>query len=302
MKRLVGTIFAALMCVPLLAGCASARSGETPPGGEPPHNPAAPPVAGPGPGGVSPAIGLVNLWRVSGAEGEAADTWLRLDAQEFQLWRDCGMITGSWKASSGLFLAAAWGAMGDCATGSLPFVPWLEDVTGYAATAGGFKLSDSAGRVLASLTGDGAPQPIPAAAEFYTKPPRITPELQKALRTPSKLAAQLTPATVQTLLGTWVPVAYAVKTNPHVTFTDNGRWTGSDGCNGAQGRWVVGRDGELLTTSGPSTLIGCEGAPVPAWVAQATAAGFDRAGSDAARLLLFDRDGNEIGRLKRGSF
>ena len=75
----------------------------------------------------------MNLWRVAGAEGEAADTWLRLDAQEFQLWRDCGMITGSWKASAGLFLAAAWGAMGDCANGSMPDVPWLERASGFVA-------------------------------------------------------------------------------------------------------------------------------------------------------------------------
>jgi hypothetical protein len=294
MKRLARTIAAAFLCVPLLAGCAS-PPGAPAPGGEPPRNPDAPPAVGPGAGGVSPAIGLVNLWRVSGAEGEASDTWLRLDAQEFQLWRDCGMITGSWTASSGLFLAAAWGAMGDCATGSMPSVPWLEQVTRYTATASGFDLVDSSGQAVATLAVDGAPKPIATAAEFFARPPQITPEVKEAFRTPSPLPGGVKPASADALAGTWVPVAYVVKTDPHVTFSTDGRWEGSDGCNGGQGRWVVGEDGGLLTTSGPSTLIGCEGAPVPTWVAQATTAGFDR-----DWLLLFDRDGNEIGRLERG--
>jgi heat shock protein HslJ len=240
-------------------------------------------------------VGLVNLWRVAGAEGEAADTWLRLDARQFQLWRDCGMITGSWTASAGLFLAAPWGTMGDCATGSMPVVPWLERASGYVATPGGFDLVDASGHALAVLTIDGAPDPIATAAEFYAQAPQITPETTKAFRTPSALATGLTAATAEALLGTWVPVAYAVKTNPHVTFTADGRWTGSDGCNDGGGRFAVGGGGMLLSTAGPSTLIGCEGAPVPTWVAQATSAGFDK-----DWLLLFDLDGNEIGRLDRG--
>ncbi|HEY9523474.1 MAG TPA: hypothetical protein VIR33_09545 [Thermopolyspora sp.] len=244
---------------------------------------------------MSPALGLVNLWRVTGAEGEAADTWLRLDAQEFQLWRHCGMITGSWKASSGLFLAAAWGAMGDCANGSRPTIPWLERVSGFVAISGGYNLVDASGHTVAALTIDGAPKPIPTSAEFFTQPPPITEAVEKAFRTPSPLPAGVKPATADALLGTWVPVAYAVKTDPHVTFTTDGRWEGSDGCNGGGGRFALGERGMLLTTAGPSTLIGCEGAPVPAWVAQATSSGFDR-----DWLLLFDLDGNEVGRLERG--
>lgn len=292
MKRLALTIAALLLCAPLMAGCAPGSPGSA---GDLPRNPDAPPVAGPGAGGASPALGLVNLWRVAGAEGEPADTWLRLDSQEFQLWRDCGMITGSWKAGQGHFLAAAWGAMGDCAIGTMPEVPWLDRASRYVAAAGGYNMVDSGGHVVATLTIDGAPQPIATAAEFFAKAPQITPDVKKAFRSPSKLAAGLTPVSTDALLGKWVPVAYAVKTDPHVVFTADGRWKGSDGCNGGAGRWVVGEGGELLATTGPSTLIGCEGAPVPTWVGQATTAGFDK-----GWLLLFDTDGNEIGRLERG--
>ncbi|HEY8721416.1 hypothetical protein [Pengzhenrongella sp.] len=48
----------------------------------------------------------LNLWRVSDAAGEAPDTWLRIDLGEFQLWRHCGMISGSWSATDTLFLTS----------------------------------------------------------------------------------------------------------------------------------------------------------------------------------------------------
>ena len=111
------------------------------------------------------------------------------------------MITGSWTATAGLFLAAPWGTMGDCATGSMPVVPWLERASGYVATPGGFDLVDASGHALAVLTIDGAPDPIATAAEFYAQAPQITPETTKAFRTPSALATGLTAATAEALLG-----------------------------------------------------------------------------------------------------
>jgi heat shock protein HslJ len=185
--------------------------------------------------------------------------------------------------------------MGDCASGSMPEVPWLERVSGFVAVSGGYELVDASGHTVAALTIDGAPKPIATAAEFFAQPPPITPEVTKAFRTPSPLPAGVEPATAEALLGTWVPVAYQVSTDPHVTFTADGRWKGSDGCNGGGGRFAVGDAGMMLTTAGPSTLIGCEGAPVPTWLGQATSAGFDR-----GWLLLFGLDGNEVGRLDRG--
>ena len=58
----------------------------------------------------------------------------------------------------------------------------------------------------------------------------------------------------------------------------------------------MGQGGEFLATSGPSTLIACEGAPVPAWVGQAATVGINSDGW----LLLFDTAGHEVGRLERG--
>ena len=284
--RLLAVPLAAIL---LLAGCA----GEAPGGGDP--NPDAPPLMGEPVDGESAALGLVNLWRVTGAEGEGEKTWLRLDAQELRLWRDCGMIMGSWRATDTLLLASVYGTSGGCSTGEMPVVDWLDDVAGFAATADGYDLIAQDGEVVASLSIDGAPDPIPTAAEFYTQPPEITEEVRAQFRAAAKLPPELTPASADTLLGRWIPVAYAVSTDPHVVFEDDGTWTGSDGCNGGSGRWAVSESGEFLATSGPSTLIYCEGAPVPSWVAQATSAGMNADGW----LLLFDASGNEIGRLTR---
>jgi hypothetical protein len=279
----------ALAALILLTGCAGQPGGPSGP------NPDAPPMMGVPADGESEAIGLVNLWRVTGAVGEEDPAWLRLDAGEFQLWRSCGMIVGSWRASDTLFLAAPFGGMGDCVSTTMPVIGWLERASGFEITPDGYDLVDAAGTVVASLSIDGAPEPIPTAAEFYAQPPEITPQVHEYFQAAAALPAGLTSVTDVALEGKWVPVAYAVSTDPHVLFEADGTWTGSDGCNGGQGRWAVGAAGEFLATSGPSTLIGCEGAPVPSWVAQATSAGINADGW----LLLFDAAGTEVGRLER---
>jgi hypothetical protein len=279
----------ALAALILLTGCAGQPGGPSGP------NPDAPPMMGVPADGESEAIGLVNLWRVTGAVGEEDPAWLRLDAGEFQLWRSCGMIVGSWRASDTLFLAAPFGGMGDCVSTTMPVIGWLERASGFEITPDGYDLVDAAGTVVASLSIDGAPEPIPTAAEFYAQPPEITPQVHEYFQAAAALPAGLTSVTDVALEGKWVPVAYAVSTDPHVLFEADGTWTGSDGCNGGQGRWAVGAAGEFLATSGPSTLIGCEGAPVPSWVAQATSAGINADGW----LLLFDAAGTEVGRLGR---
>jgi hypothetical protein len=177
----------------------------------------------------------------------------------------------------------------------MPEVGWLEQASGFEITPDGYDLVDTSGAVVASLSIDGAPEPIPTAAAFYAQPPELTPQVHEYFQAAAALPSGLNPATDAAIEGKWVPVAYVVSTDPHVLFEADGTWTGSDGCNGGQGRWAVGAAGEFLATSGPSTLIGCEGAPVPSWVAQATAAGINADGW----LLLFDAAGAEVGRLER---
>ncbi len=276
------------MFVLVLTACAQVPGGQVDPSSDSPL------PASPHAGAESAAIGLVNIWRVSGAEGETTDTWLRLDAPEFQLWRDCGMIQGSWGASESLFLASTDAASGECVTGAtLPRVAWLESVTGYRAQGAGWELNDANGAVVATLTIDGKPDAIPTAAEFYTEPPVITDAMREELRQPAALPEGSSPATPENLVGRWLPVAISGATDPHVLFAADGTWTGSDGCNGGQGRWGADGAGGLLTTSGASTLMACDGAPVPFWVAEARLASVD-----GGVLRLLDAGGSELGELK----
>lgn len=73
-----------------------------------------------------------------------------------------------------------------------------------------------------------------------------------------------------TLVGTWViDETFTSPEQPFIDFADDGSWTASDGCNRVQGTWELGEEGALTTTSGPSTLMACDGAQLPLAVAQA---------------------------------
>lgn len=247
-------------------------------------------------GDGSGAIGLVNLWRVSGAEGESPDTWLRLDAGEFQLWRACGMLSGSWAASATRLVAAVNSAGDACAPGEdWMKIGWLDAASSYRHTASGVALVDRDGHDLATLTIDGAPKSVDTVDASYAKPPVVTDAVRDAFRTPTALPGSLAPATTASLLGTWVPASGAMATNPNATFAADGSWTGMDGCNGGGGRWAVDAGGWFLTTASLSTQIGCDGAPIPAMVGATSRVAFD-----GATLVLLGHDGHEEGRLARG--
>jgi heat shock protein HslJ len=94
-------------------------------------------------------------------------------------------------------------------------------------------------------------------------------------------------ATAEQLVGTWVVDAtFDVPTQPFLTLVGDGSWTGSDGCNGVQGTWAVAAGGELTVEAGPSTLIYCDGKPLPRLFASAR-----RASVAEGTLTLSDASG-----------
>lgn len=121
----------------------------------------------------------------------------------------------------------------------------------------------------------------------------IDENVRAAFRQAAELPELLEPASAAKLHGAWIPVDAPDAIDPHVEFSESGDWTGSDGCNGSRGRWTIEGGGELLTTSGPHTLIGCDNVPVPDWVSSARLAGFD-----GDELVLLDVSGAELGRLR----
>lgn len=125
--------------------------------------------------------------------------------------------------------------------------------------------------------------------------PSVTrPPTPKAADLPSGLE----PVTAKTLVGLWVPLELPPDATQGASFLDvddDGSFVASDGCNATFGAWTVGGGGALAVESGPSTLIACPGAPVPAWFATATAAGLDK----DRKLVLVGEDGKQH-RLERG--
>ncbi|GEL93963.1 META domain-containing protein [Cellulomonas composti] len=249
--------------------------------------------AGDGPGGgEGDAADLVGMWKVADAQGEGDATWLRMDVVELRLLRDCGVLSGSWRSADDTFLGVTDGWPAECGDDE-PAVPWLADAVAFRVSDDTVALLGEDGAVVATLTHDGAPDPSDVWTEDDTSVPTPDADTLAALvDEPAAVPSGMTAATSEGIVGAWVPEGLTVSTEPGVTFDENGTYSASDGCNGSGGRWAVGDDGRFLATSGASTMMGCEGAPVPSWVAGASRAAFD-----GQTLVLLDADGTELGRL-----
>lgn len=244
------------------------------------------------PSDLPSALGLVNLWRVSGAPGESDQTWLRLGAGDLQVWRECGYFSGEWGAAGSRFVGSAMMAHSQGCWVENPSVEWLLDVTEFEANDGGYDLKDSEGNVVASLSIDGAPVPSTPDEELVAGPPEITDDVRAHFSTP-KLPDGVTPATQVDLQGKWIPAVGTFATDPHVHVYSNGRWATTDGCNRMDGRMLVGAGGTTYFEGGPMTAMACEGAPVQSWLFKGAAMGTTSAGD----LVIVDRSGEEVARM-----
>jgi heat shock protein HslJ len=102
--------------------------------------------------------------------------------------------------------------------------------------------------------------------------------------------------TADQLVGTWVVDAtFETPTKPFLTVIDDGTWRGSDGCNGVEGTWELRPGGTLEVTAGPTTMIFCEGKPLPNLFAAAKAAVVED-----ATLTLLDESGAVTATLIEG--
>jgi heat shock protein HslJ len=73
------------------------------------------------------------------------------------------------------------------------------------------------------------------------------------------------------LVGTWViDQRFDSPEQPYVSFVQDNTWSASDGCNRVQGTWELAADGTLTTTSGPQTMMACDGAQLPLAVSRGT--------------------------------
>lgn len=238
------------------------------------------------------ALDLVGRWHVEG-DGVEPGTALVL-GEQLAVFLPCGVLDGAWEADgeSGLLVAGSSSGDGPCfgPDGRQP-LPWLDGARRFAVDGDVRTLLDASGRVLATLRPGARPTVGPNRVADAAQEPEVSGELRAGLAAAAPLPAGVRPATATDLLRRWRPVGVQ-NAEAHLLFAADGGFTGSDGCNGQSGRWTLGAAGRLLATSGPQTLIGCEGAPVGSWVDQA-----GRAGVVDGDLVLHGRDGALLGRL-----
>lgn len=239
-----------------------------------------------------PAVELVGVWKVSNAAREGDDTYLRL-ADDLMVWNDCGIAMGSWRAQKDAFIATIDGWSGDsCAFGDEFPAAWVTTATGYGYVHGELSLLDSDGERLATLTKDGKPRIDENTSDDHREQPVVSELGYRPFDDAVPLPIEAVP--IKSIVGRWLPADFDGPTDPYLEFHSDGTYTGSDGCNGASGRWVAGESGAFLATSGPSTLIGCEGSNEAHSVGQASLVGM--VGDE---LTLYDANGSKLAALVR---
>lgn len=290
-------------CVMVLTACASTapgQSGPSPSGSTPTSQTGSPEpsaTAATGPEGLD-VTSLVGNWFVTG-DGAENGLMATVAPDEFRVWQRCGAAFAPWRASpSGLFAAQVSSWSGPC--GDRPELPWLEKATGWRPDGATIVLLGSTGAEVGRLTPGASPTADANTTPDYATPPPVTDEVRAVLDAAPTLGAGVTSgSTPEMLVGSWIAKrpgggSFGGPDKPGITVNDDGTWSGSDGCNGSGGRWASDGMSRLVATSGPSTLIGCDGVNAPGWFSSAWLAAFD-----GDELVLFGYDGKELGRLTR---
>jgi META domain len=272
-----------------LAACGARASTDTP--GRVDLGHAATPVQQPAV--HSNPLDLIGIWKVK-APVEGRGVALRL-GEELILFRHCGEIQGAWRADhGGRFVDYVDSEDGSCSHRRQAIaVPWLTETTGYRVHGRSRLLLNSAGHVVARLSPGAHPTVSSHDSPSDALPVRLTPAIRARLAPSPPLSHGLRPANPDAIVGRWRALgAQTSNTSGYVQFNPNGRWVGSDGCNGATGRYAIDDSGRLVITDGLSTLVGCNGSPAMYW-AESTR----RIGVDGRRLVLLDVHGRVLGRL-----
>jgi hypothetical protein len=210
----------------------------------------------------------------------------------------CGLVDGSWLAdSSGAFVGDLNSGDEACFNGPQKeqSPPWIAQAARFRADGDRMQLLDAAGSTIATLSPGAHPTVGPNRASFYADEPTLTPALRERLADPAPLPAGLTPVTLTTLTGRWHRERAGDNPRAYLEFGP-AIWGGSNGCNGAGGRLLVGDHGSVITTPGISTLVACQSSHITSWAETSRRAGFD-----GATLVLFDVAGHELGRLTRAA-
>jgi hypothetical protein len=244
---------------------------------------------------------LVGLWRVTGEPGESGDSWMRFDTRSVTVWRDCGVVEGSWRANDELLVADTYLTYGEgCLVPDAIAVDWLRSVQGYTTTHRGIDLLDTTGDTVTTLIDDDSRPPanLYNTADMGDLDP--TAEMVSELASGAPLPAGADPATG--IVGRWIAAdeTSTASDEPYVEFHADGSYTTTEGCNRTGGRWALGDDADFLATVGVTTDVACDMIEIPAWVGSTASIGAEHGETDAIVLTLYDKDAHPLGRLVSG--
>lgn len=171
------------------------------------------------------------------------------------------------------------------------------DATGLAEAARNRAKHDRV-RILAAAGAAVCAAGIVAAVAIFGPGGSDSPE-NVAGETGPGTAQQLPAPISEAIHGEWLPTEIAgfdlLAAEPQrdpatVTFEADGKWTGSDGCNGLGGTYTVGEDGSFSAESGPSTLIACDNVPNAEVLVAAT-----KVELTDGKLYFYDAAGQVVG-------
>lgn len=282
---------ASAVAAALTAGCAGTSTVADP--AQPPTTPVQTPTRAAA--SADPA-GLVGSWHLVAA-GEPAGAILtigdRVDGGML-LFHPCGMLSGGWRANRhAMFVGSLDGGDSSCfgeGKDNAVLTPtWLTAAVAFAPEGASETLLDAQGVVVATLRPGAHPSVGSNDSPDYAEQPVVTAQMRAGWREPAPLPAGVRAPSASEIRRRWVPVQPR-SSRAFVMFGADGRYTGSDGCNGRGGVYRLGADGIVLATSGPSTLIGCENDPLPGWVAAA-----GRLGLRDGRLVFVSSQGRVLG-------
>jgi len=297
----IGMVVLVVLVASAIRAASGGRSATKPPSSSKPVPVKTASAAGSAGNRHADPLQLVGIWRVI-ATGTLPAPIVSVSSLGLLVWTSCGSMFGTWNADQqGLFVGLLGGGPPSCLLGPRSRAnlnpKWLTAM-GYARTGHDELLLGANGTVLARLV----PTTVPRALAKGLLPaylrPVVTPALREALlRVNRPLPSGLAPALARQVVGRWVPANPVLAHRPqapYLSFSPNGNWSGSDGCNGLGGRWSIGPGGILAVVSGGQTLVGCHNVNLGESLSEATRAAFQ-----GRTLVLVSAAGKVTSRLRR---
>ncbi|MDQ1685927.1 MAG: hypothetical protein QOC82_2664 [Frankiaceae bacterium] len=243
---------------------------------------------------------LVGFWRVmSGrliAPGELPEV-VRFGGSpdDFADFRNCGVVTGQWRATEGGALVASVPFKTKYCSGAGQYgsPPWIDFTWGYRFSGSHLLLLNNEGDVQAYLQPAEPPTGGKGATAALLSPPTPTAALDATLSTPAPLPNGMTAVVKPTQAsGTWLLPGQKPGEDGLSLLGD--AYLGSFASCVVTGQFAYDTTGFFVAAG--NSRGDCDSLPLRSWLSAAT-----RLGLDHGKLAFVDRTGRVLGELLRHS-